>query len=457
MHAPAYALAAQPAVHVHRAGAGGGDKMRARAVCVRVVSKVQSRHFYRVTRATARDATTTDAAAPATNEAAAAPVVQGGRGIGYYKGPLRKNTPVTREALLEFVALRRDIFGITSSSSPSSSTVEQPSVAAAAAAAAAAVGGPITGALRRLAAHQTGALVRSLVVGPALDETLDVLFRHRLLLLQARKGYRCNVDSLVLAAHVAAQLPWPQEKEQHPPPEKEQHPPPMPMRIADLGAGAGVIGLSLALRGGVGGGVGGGGEGGGGGGGGSGGIGGGGGGSDSSGGVDGMTSSEEGVLEGEGVRYGQQAAGVGGGGGNGGGGSGDGGAPRVLLVEQQPSLARRCARNAALNGVGHRVRVWRGDVAGIRGAGSGHVDTDDDDVGIGGVADVGIGAAYVDTTDADMDTSDDDVDIGEWVGRCDAVVCNPPYFPADLQRAAGTPPRLDERRLAHYGGGPAAR
>ena len=41
---------------------------------------------------------------------------------------------------------------------------------------------------------------------PFPDETLDVLFRRRLLLLQARKGYRCNVDSLLLAAHAAEVL-----------------------------------------------------------------------------------------------------------------------------------------------------------------------------------------------------------------------------------------------------------
>ena len=162
---------------------------------------------------------------------------------------------------MEFVAFRREVFGIAdedataddpdaladSAPSPSSSScccsssllpppppprATDAASAAAAAAAASAVGGPITGALRRLAKHQTDALVRSLLMAtttttsttataaaaaaaaaesaasPAPDETLDVLFRHRLLLLQARKGYRCNVDSLVLAAHVAAQLPY---------------------------------------------------------------------------------------------------------------------------------------------------------------------------------------------------------------------------------------------------------
>ena len=43
---------------------------------------------------------------------------------------------------------------------------------------------------RQMAALESEAVV------PLEDETLDVLCRHRLLLLQARKGYRCNVDSV---------------------------------------------------------------------------------------------------------------------------------------------------------------------------------------------------------------------------------------------------------------------
>lgn len=151
------------------------------------------------------------------------------------------------------------------------------------------------------------------------------------------------------------------------------------MRVADLGAGAGVIGLSLALRGAVGGG----------------------------GGGDDVAVDVEG-----------------------GGGVG-GAAVRVLLVEQQPSLARRCARNAALNGVGHRVRVWRGDVARIS------------PVAIGRRSSCG-GSEDVHAADVDLD------EVREWIGRCDAVVCNPPYFPSSVLRAAGTQPKLDERRLAHY-------
>jgi len=35
-------------------------------------------------------------------------------------------------------------------------------------------------------------------------------------------------------------------------------------------------------------------------------------------------------------------------------------------------------------------------------------------------------------------------------GRCDAVVCNPPYFPPGSSRANGNLPTHAERRLAQY-------
>ena len=59
------------------------------------------------------------------------------------------------------------------------------------------------------------------------DETLDELIRGRIRVWQPRVGYRVNVDSLLLAHFVGG-----------PPYE----------RVADLGAGVGVVGLALAAR-----------------------------------------------------------------------------------------------------------------------------------------------------------------------------------------------------------------
>ena len=141
------------------------------------------------------------------------------------RGPLRKRDPITPDALRAFIALRRAEFGVHDDTS--------------------AVPAP----LRLLARRQTAALERGLptdrpsdsapgpgpsssdAVAPDPDETLDVLFRRRLLLLQARRGHD-GVDSLILAAHVAARVDWS-----------------LSPRVADLGAGAGVVGLALALRG----------------------------------------------------------------------------------------------------------------------------------------------------------------------------------------------------------------
>ena len=79
------------------------------------------------------------------------------------------------------------------------------------------------------------------------------------------------------------------------------------------------------------------------------------------------------------------------------------------------SLASRCARNAALNGLSRRVEVWRGDV--------------------------------VDVADARARESSQ---LAPWLRSCDAVVVNPPYYEMDSARAAGTQPREAERRDAHY-------
>ena len=320
---------------------------------------------------------------------------------------LRKNIPVTSEALAAFVAQRRACFG-----------VDDPAGGGAAAevnvakydeddirrtggdvvgSGVSGVSGVVTGTLRRLVKHQTDALERALrsrreggsrsrslggVVPPAeddvfpsSDETLDVLFRRRLLLLQARRGYRCNVDSLVLAAHVAAGDGWRRaserprddvdldESEAAASKRKERRIRPRPPVVADLGAGNGVIGISLALR---------------------------------------RADAE------------------------------------VLCVEQQPSLAARCARNASLNGVHDRVRVWRGDLRRIYRSREGG-------------RSFGGGAEEEEDHSRDVDASGAvDPRVEAWMGRCDAVVCNPPYFPMDLQRASGTPPELNERRLAHY-------
>ena len=209
--------------------------------------------------------------------------------------PLRKNVPVTPEALRAFVKLRRELFSIPTSHPSRDADADADGDASVQSTSA-------MGALHRLVQHQTDALLQSLEAGagqrrgdgaggsgggsdcarpsgggggvqddangeergasaagagaaagcgPDPDETLDVMFHHRILLLQARKGYRCNVDSLIIASHVAAQL-WTstaaaasRTKPMFP------HPlPPPPMRIADLGAGAGIIGVALALRGG---------------------------------------------------------------------------------------------------------------------------------------------------------------------------------------------------------------
>lgn len=321
------------------------------------------------------------------------------------KGPLRKGSKVTPEALRAFIRMRRGIFKITSFS-PLASPPD--------------VGGAVTSTTRRMVVHQCDTLERALEsslsersegwrgdeldprkvpdasVAPAPDETLDVMFKHRLLLLQARKGYRCNSDSLVLAAHVAGQIPWSGVETKaglfgH---KKELHAP----RIADLGAGAGVVGLSLAVRGG----------------------------------------------------FAKDSVG-----------------PRVLLVENQVGLTRRCARNAALNGVGEGVTVCLGDVS----AGTFQkeksknenlkTDEDEDDTEVTqrvrvqlNVEGDRVGVELEVNDEVNDEVSDErwagaDANAGDWIGNCDAVVCKPPHFPKeDIKR--GTKPIRNEKRLAHY-------
>ena len=199
---------------------------------------------------------------------------------------------------------------------------------------------------------------------PFPDETLDVLFRRRLLLLQARRGYRCNVDSLLLAAHAAEALRGRVTS-------LRGHQSP---RVADLGAGCGVVGLAVALdrsatR-------------------------------DAHDDDDANDSSPRELPPVNSVNTRDATTRD----------------TRVLSIERQASLASRCARNAALNGLSRRVEVWRGDVVDV----------------------------------ADAARAREFSKLAPWLRSCDAVVVNPPYYEMDSARAAGTQPRETERRDAHY-------
>ena len=211
---------------------------------------------------------------------------------------------------------------------------------------------------------------------PFPDETLDVLFRRRLLLLQARRGYRCNVDSLLLAARASEALRrrffFRREK--------------TAPRVADLGAGCGVVGLAVAL---------------------------------------GRPRRDDGSGSGSGTGSFSRD------------GDADGAPVRLLSIEKQASLASRCARNAALNGLSDRVSVCLADVAAIAEP-----------------------RAYLRKPSANPPPPNANANTNEartresalrpWLRNCDAVVVNPPYYPRDAARAAGTPPRDAERRDAHY-------
>ena len=272
-------------------------------------------------------------------------------------------------------------------------------------------GRPVPPALRRLARRQCAALERGLHAAAAdgvavdPDETLDVLFRRRMLLLQARKGYRCNADSLILAAHVSAWIRRAARGSEPSPKPKDETTETTPLKVADLGAGSGVIGLALAL-------------------------------------------------------------------------SDPRGTARVLAAERQPALARRCERNAALNGVERRVSVCWGDVAKVfapnesrekSDAGTGASpgvpanDAEDESSTRGGAGgDAGGGGRGGDSTNSSKrssnETSSDDEAVHRvaramfrgWLGACDAVVVNPPYHAREGSRAAGTPPATRERLEAHY-------
>jgi hypothetical protein len=208
-------------------------------------------------------------------------------------GPLLRKAQVTPERLGEFLRLRRSMFGLDGGVADSADRAALGS-------------GGLTETARELAAAQCEALESGAVL-TGESECLDTLYRHRLLLVQARKGYRCNVDSLLLAQFAA---------------DRQRGATAVgAVRIADLGAGSGVVGISLGLH-----------------------------------------------LP----------------------------AASLLLLELQPAMADRCARNLRLNDL-HR-----------RGAAV--------------CADAASGAPP-----------------GER-GRCDFVVCNPPYWSAEQQRRRGRPP-----------------
>ena len=204
-------------------------------------------------------------------------------------------------------------------------------------------------------------------VHPFPDETLDVLFRRRLLLLQARRGYRCNVDSLLLAAHAAEALRGRVTSLRKTATQRE---PRLSPRVADLGAGCGVVGLAVALDR-----------------------------SDAT--RDAANAANDDDVN-DGNSNTRDAR--------------DTRDTRVLSIERQASLASRCARNAALNGLSRRVEVWRGDVVDV----------------------------------ADAARAREFSQLAPWLRSCDAVVVNPPYYEMDSARAAGTQPREAERRDAHY-------
>ena len=203
-------------------------------------------------------------------------------------------------------------------------------------------------------------------VHPFPDETLDVLFRRRLLLLQARRGYRCNVDSLLLAAHAAEALRGRVSS-------LRGHQSP---RVADLGAGCGVVGLAVALDR-----------------------------ADATRDAANAANAADDDDVNDGNSNTRDAR-----------DTRDTRDTRVLSIERQASLASRCARNAALNGLSRRVEVWRGDVVDV----------------------------------ADAARAREFSQLAPWLRSCDAVVVNPPYYEMDSARAAGTQPRETERRDAHY-------
>lgn len=175
---------------------------------------------------------------------------------------------------------------------------------------------------------------------PRATETLDVLFKRTLLLLQAKKGYRCNVDSLILAAHVSGVSGEVSRMgSSHEYPRVDGNSSKKKTKIADLGAGSGVVGILCTLSG-----------------------------------------------------HGRNV-------------------DSSLFVERQVELASRCERNVQLNGLREKATVVRGDV---------------------------------------LEVFDDDKLKNNWLGTCDAVAVNPPYYQLNSARGKGTLPSNTERLEAHY-------
>lgn len=79
--------------------------------------------------------------------------------------------------------------------------------------------------------HQLDVLPPSL--RPCHQETLDLILRAKVLLLQSRKGYRANTDSLTLAYYASSQ---------------RLSNDPAPFRLLDLGAGSGLVSVLVGLH-----------------------------------------------------------------------------------------------------------------------------------------------------------------------------------------------------------------
>ena len=139
-------------------------------------------------------------------------------------GPLQKSVPVTKAALASFVKYRRDL--LVNANRPAELYADAKAVG---------VEGGTPPHAARLAAWQCNALEAG-DVAVHVDETLDVLFRHRVILLQARKGYRTNSDAMLLACR-AAEI-W----------NEVYGADASPNVVVDMCAGSGVVGISLGLR-----------------------------------------------------------------------------------------------------------------------------------------------------------------------------------------------------------------
>ena len=69
---------------------------------------------------------------------------------------------------------------------------------------------------------------------PGAGQTLELLFLRKVLLLQSRRGYRCNSDSLLLPFYAAQRVASAGRAE--------------PSRVADVGSGPGLVGIAAALQ-----------------------------------------------------------------------------------------------------------------------------------------------------------------------------------------------------------------